>query len=300
MLKIAWNQFYNHLLPENHRFPMIKYDLLPQQLLHEGTICEDNLFEPSPCIKDQACQVHFEHYWDRFVNLEFSHREELTSGFPISRKLVERELMITGGTIQACDYAHQYGIAMNVAGGTHHAYADRAEGFCLLNDMAVAARYLLRKYHLNKILIIDLDVHQGNGTAKIFEHDSHVYTFSMHGAKNYPLKKEQSDLDVALDDGTDDSQYLDHLQRCIDLIFNSIQPDFIFYQCGVDILKTDKLGRLALTLEGCKQRDRLILELAYRQEIPIACTMGGGYSSDVNIIVEAHSNTYRLAQEIFF
>jgi acetoin utilization deacetylase AcuC-like enzyme len=189
---------------------------------------------------------------------------------------------------------------MNIAGGTHHAFTNKGEGFCLLNDMAIAARYLLAKGLAQRILIVDLDVHQGNGTAQIFQHDNRVFTFSMHGAHNYPLLKERSDLDIGLPDHTRDNFYLSVLKTNLNNLVDQVTPDFIFYQAGVDILATDKLGRLSVSREGCKQRDRMVLNVAKENKIPIVVSMGGGYAHDFRDIIEAHANTFRLAQEIFF
>jgi acetoin utilization deacetylase AcuC-like enzyme len=187
-------------------------------------------------------------------------------------------------------------LALNIAGGTHHAYKDRGEGFCLLNDQAIAANWLLNERGISHILIVDLDVHQGNGTASIFSDESRVFTFSMHGKNNYPLKKERSDLDVELEDGTNDHTYLYLLQSSLDSVLDRFQPDFIFYQCGVDVIQTDKLGKLGLTLNGCKQRDRLVFETVRQLNVPVVCSMGGGYSPDIKDIIEAHANTFREAQ----
>jgi acetoin utilization deacetylase AcuC-like enzyme len=192
------------------------------------------------------------------------------------------------------------GVAMNVAGGTHHAFADRGEGFCVFNDIALAANVLLSQQLVKKILIVDLDVHQGNGTAKIFEKDPRVFTFSMHGARNYPTRKEQSDLDIGLPDQTNDQLYLSTLKETLPRLMDEVQPDFIFYLAGVDVLATDKLGRLALSMEGCKQRDRLVLETCHRNQIPVAISMGGGYSERLAHIVEAHCNTFREAMRLYF
>jgi acetoin utilization deacetylase AcuC-like enzyme len=208
--------------------------------------------------------------------------------------------MITQGTIDCCHYALQYGVAINVAGGTHHAFANRGEGFCMLNDMAVAANYLLHNQLAKKILIIDLDVHQGNGTAKIFENNNRVFTFSMHGQHNYPFHKEKSDLDVPLLDGTDEGTYLTILKNTLPELLKTVQPDFVFYLSGVDILNTDRFGKLQVSVQGCKQRDAFVFTSLQQQHIPCAVAMGGGYSADVKIIVEAHCNTFRVAQELFF
>ncbi|WP_258105795.1 histone deacetylase [Marinoscillum sp. MHG1-6] len=300
MLKIAWSKEYNHPLPPGHRFPMEKYDLLPEQLLHEGTIEESNLFAPGMPTEEVLLSVHKQHYLQKLHQLDFTRQEERKSGFPISKELVIREQVIIAGTIEAALFALQYGVAMNIAGGTHHAYSDRAEGFCLLNDQAIAAQYLLDYDLAKQILIIDLDVHQGNGTAEIFESESNVFTFSMHGEKNYPMKKERSDLDVPLPDGTGDLEYLKLLDQHLNKLMDTVQPDFIFFQSGVDVLASDKLGRLGLTISGCKERDRKVLNIAKSNNIPLVASMGGGYSQDIRQILEAHANTYRLAQEIFF
>ena len=300
MLKIAFHPIYKHPLPEGHRFPMEKYDLLPKQLLHEGTCEENNFFQPEFPDKDPILAVHDEKYFNRLTNLELSKKEIRTSGFPLSQELVEREQIIADGTIKACDFALENGIAMNIAGGTHHAFTDRAEAFCLLNDQAIGARYLQNAVKAEKILIVDLDVHQGNGTAEIFKNDDSVFTFSMHGKGNYPFRKEKSDLDIEIADGTGDKQYLKTLKSTLPDLIEKTKPDFIFYLCGVDILETDKLGRLSCTVAGCKERDRFVLQTCHDLEIPVECSMGGGYSQDIKLIIEAHANTYRLAQEIYF
>ena len=215
-------------------------------------------------------------------------------------RLVERGTHIANGTLQCALFAQQNGIGMNIAGGTHHAFSDHGEGFCVFNDIAIAANYLLVNHLAQKILIIDLDVHQGNGTANIFQNENRVFTFSMHGLKNYPLKKEQSDLDIGLPDKTEDVLYLKTLRETLPYLLDHVEPDFIFYLSGVDVLKTDKLGRLHLSIEGCKKRDRIVLESCKKHQIPVAVSMGGGYSEQLTYIVEAHANTFRLAQEVYF
>ncbi|MEM7298600.1 MAG: histone deacetylase [Bacteroidota bacterium] len=300
MLKIAWAPIYNHPLPYGHRFPMEKYDLLPKQLLHEGTVNKANFFSPRKLTEAEILAVHEPNYLTKLQNLDFTRQEERKSGFPISHELVEREITINAGTIQCAEYALEYGIAMNIAGGTHHAFTDRAEGFCLLNDIAIASRHLLDHGRAKQILVIDLDVHQGNGTAQIFRQENRVFTFSMHGEHNYPLQKEHSDLDVPLKDGTDDHTYLSLLDQHLEELISQVQPDFIFFQSGVDVLKTDKLGRLGLSIEGCKKRDKKVITAAQRSKIPLVASMGGGYSENIKHILEAHANTYRIAQEVFF
>lgn len=300
MLKIAFHPEFIHPLPENHRFPMEKYDLLPKQLLYEGTVTEENFFEPKCISQNEVLEVHSKEYIDRLYNLQITEKEQRLSGFYYSKQLIEREALIMEGTRMCAELALKTGAAMNVAGGTHHAFSDRGEGFCLMNDNAIAAKWLLNKQKAEKIVIVDLDVHQGNGTAEIFQNENRVFTFSMHGENNYPLKKDKSDLDVPLKDGTRDTEYLYLLEKSLEAILVNFVPDFVFYQCGVDILETDKLGKLGVSLNGCKQRDRLVFETINQLKIPIVCTMGGGYSVEIKHIVDAHSNTFRLAQEILF
>lgn len=300
MLKIAYSPIYHHPLPAGHRFPMEKYTLLPEQLLYEGTVKESNFFTPQPATPETILLTHEATYWNKLCSLALSPSEVRKTGFPLSAQLVLREQVINQGTIDCALYALEYGVAMNIAGGTHHAFADRGEGFCLLNDIAMAANFLLHHQKVRKILIVDLDVHQGNGTAKIFENQPCVFTFSMHGEKNYPLQKERSDLDIPLKDGTDDDTYLSFLDRNLKRLLDEVEPEFIFFQSGVDVLATDQLGRLSLTLQGCRQRDKLVFELCKKNNVPVVASMGGGYSPKIATIVEAHANTFRLAQEIFF
>ncbi|MFH6770472.1 histone deacetylase family protein [Gaetbulibacter aestuarii] len=300
MLKIAYHPIYKHPLPEGHRFPMIKYELLPQQLLHEGTCNYDHFFKPQIPDESHILKAHTETYYRQLQDLSLDKRAARKIGFPLSTELVEREIIIADGTIKASDFALQYGIAMNIAGGTHHAYSDRGEAFCLLNDQAIGARYLLDAGKAEKILIVDLDVHQGNGTAEIFQNDSRVFTFSIHGKSNYPFKKETSDLDIPLEDNTEDTHYLKVLKDTLPKLIETQKPDFIYYLCGVDVLASDKLGKLGLTPEGCKERDRFVLQTCKNLNLPVMCSMGGGYSKDIKIIINAHANTFRLAQEIFF
>lgn len=299
MVYVAFDACYAHPLPEGHRFPMLKYELLPRQLLHEGTCGEDQFFRPNRIDYTHVLRAHTDDYLDKLLNLSLTAKEVRKLGFPLSEQLVSRELHIAQGTLDGALYALEHGIALNIAGGTHHAYAEHGEAFCLLNDQAIAAHFLLAKQLAKRILIIDLDVHQGNGTAVIFQDNPRVFTLSMHGKANYPFKKELSDLDVELDKGTEDSVYLRVLAETLEQVLDSFNPDFIFYLSGVDVLATDKLGSLALTLEGCKKRDALVLSAAQNRNIPLQCSMGGGYSKDLRIIVEAHANTYRVAKQLF-
>ena len=279
---------------------MEKYELLIQQLLHEGTIDSNQVFSPEYIQKSDVLKVHTNDYFDRLTSLQISPKEQRVSGFVHNNRLVNRELMIMGGTKACAKRVLKGGAAMNIAGGTHHAFTNRGEGFCLLNDQAIAAKWLLDSTEVSKILIVDLDVHQGNGTAEIFAQSPEVFTFSVHGKNNYPLKKEQSDLDIELPDGCSDREYLYQLEVALDKILRDFKPDFIFYQCGVDVVSTDKLGRLALTRDGCKRRDEIVFNTVKELEVPVVCTMGGGYSPQIKDIVEAHANTYRVAQQILF
>ena len=300
MLKVAYSKIYNHPLPENHRFPMEKYDLIPKKLIAEKTFSKDNFFEPGILNKEDVLLTHSNDYYNKLVSQSLSKKEVRPIGFPLSKLLIEREKKIAQGTIECVSFSIKNGISMNIAGGTHHAFADKGEGFCMLNDQAIAANYLLHNDLAKKILIIDLDVHQGNGTASIFKNDMNVFTLSFHGKKNYPFKKEKSDLDIEFDDGTEDVEYLTKLEDIIPNIIKILNPDFIFYLSGVDILKTDKLGRLSLSIEGCKKRDSIILNLCKTFNIPLQISMGGGYSKNIEDIVNAHCNTFRLAKEIYF
>ncbi|MCH7415574.1 histone deacetylase [Belliella sp. R4-6] len=300
MLKIAHSPIYAHPLPQGHRFPMEKYELLPEQLLYEGTVNTSNFFEPGILDEKWIINTHDYNYFTKLKDLSLTKSEIRKTGFPLSSELVNREIHIMDGSVQAALFALDFGIAMNIAGGTHHSFVDRGEGFCLLNDIAISANYLLENELAKKVLVVDLDVHQGNGTAQIFENNEKVFTFSMHGASNYPMHKEKSDLDIGLPDKIDDATYLKILVDNLYPLLDTVQPDYIIYQCGVDVLESDKLGRLALTIQGCKERDRMVLELAKLNKIPIMCCMGGGYSPKISDIIEAHANTYRLAQEVFF
>jgi acetoin utilization deacetylase AcuC-like enzyme len=300
LLKIAWDPIYAHPLPEGHRFPMLKYELIPEQLLYEGSITSQNLFAPAICPDEIVLWTHDAGYLARLHEQTLSAKEQRHIGFPQSPALTQRELVIAQGTIDCCHYAMENGVAMNVAGGTHHAFADRGEGFCLLNDFAIAANYLLHKKLAGNILIIDLDVHQGNGTASLFEKEPRVFTFSMHGDHNYPFHKEKSDLDIALKDGTDDTMYLPLLENTLQTLINQLKPDFAFFLSGVDILETDKFGKLKVSMQGCKKRDELVLSQLKRHHIPCTVSMGGGYSPDVKTIVDAHCNTFRTALDIYF
>jgi len=299
MFTIAYDPIYAHPLPENHRFPMLKYELIPGQLMHEGVITPNNLFSPSPLAEEVILQTHTADYWQCMKMGQLTPREMRAIGFPQSAELVEREIRISKGTIDCALNALQYGVSLNVAGGTHHAFADKGEGFCLLNDFAIASHYLLNNKLVNKILITDLDVHQGNGTASIFAGDDRVFTFSMHGQHNYPFHKEHSDLDIGLPDGTSGDEYLHILEKVFPELIEKEKPDFICYLSGVDVLATDKFGKMKLSIRDCYWRDELVFSQCKKHHIPVAVAMGGGYSPDIRHIVEAHCNTFKLAKDVF-
>lgn len=300
MFKVAWSKSYAHPLPDGHRFPMEKYNLLPEQLLYEGTLTSENFFIPDLLEEKWILNTHESGYFSRLSRLELTRTEIRATGFPLSAELVKREIQIACGSVQAAVYALSHGIGMNIAGGTHHAFSNRGEGFCLLNDIAITANYLLANRFANRVLVVDLDVHQGNGTAEIFKGREDVFTFSMHGERNYPHRKELSSLDIGLSDGTGDLEYLNKLNSTLPLILENFEPDFLIYQCGVDVLASDQLGRLNLSLNGIRDRDKTVLTFAKNNQIPIMCCMGGGYSRQIKDILDAHAQVFRLAQELYY
>lgn len=300
MLKIAFSPIYKYELPEGHRFPMDKYELLPKQLIYEGTVTEDHFFYPSKLSDEEILLTHSSEYLDKLNTNTLSKKEIRKIGFPVRPELIDRGKYIAMGTYECTRYAMKYGAAMNIAGGTHHSFADRGEGFCIFNDIAISSNLLLDRKEAEKILIVDLDVHQGNGTASIFRSNDQVFTFSMHGEKNYPVRKEESDLDIGLPDQCDDELYLNTLYRILPDLIKREQPDIVFYLSGVDVLRSDKLGRLGLSKAGCRRRDEYVLSQCHDYGVPVVVSMGGGYSERLADIIDAHANTYRIAQEIFF
>jgi acetoin utilization deacetylase AcuC-like enzyme len=300
MLQIAFSPIYEYPLPKGHRFPMDKYSLIPQQLIYEGTVQDKQFFHPDPISEEIILLTHSAKYWEDLKNQTLSEKEIRAIGFPMTPLLVERGRHIAAGTLQCVEYAIKHGISMNAAGGTHHAFKEKGEGFCVFNDIAIAANYLIHSNKFNNILIVDLDVHQGNGSASIFNGQGQVFTFSMHGAKNYPFRKEASHLDIGLPDGTEDEAYLKILFNILPRVIDQHRPELIFYQAGVDILTTDRLGRLSVSREGCRKRDKFVMEICKKNKIPLVVTMGGGYSPQLSHIIEAHANTFRTATEVYF
>ncbi len=300
MLQIAFSPIYEYPLPKGHRFPMDKYSLIPQQLIYEGTVQDKQFFHPDPISEEIILLTHSAKYWEDLKNQTLSEKEIRAIGFPMTPLLVERGRHIAAGTLQCVEYAIKHGISMNAAGGTHHAFKEKGEGFCVFNDIAIAANHLIHSNKFNNILIVDLDVHQGNGSASIFNGQGQVFTFSMHGSKNYPFRKEASHLDIGLPDGTEDEAYLKILFNILPRVIDQHRPELIFYQAGVDILTTDRLGRLSVSREGCRKRDKYVMEICKKNKIPLVVTMGGGYSPQLSHIIEAHANTFRTATEVYF
>jgi len=282
-------------LPEGHKFPMAKYSGLRERILAEGIIAPENLHEAPAASLDDLRLVHDPSYVEAVVSGTVARDIQRRIGFPWSPEMVERSRRSVGATIAAARVALDDGVAANLAGGTHHAFADRGEGFCVFNDVAVAARVLQRDHGVRRIAVVDLDVHQGNGTAAIFKDDQSVFTFSMHGEKNFPFKKEVSDLDVALPDGTSDDQYLTTLRLHLDDVVNRHRPDFVFYLAGADPFEGDRLGRLKLTIDGLRSRDEIVLRTCARAGLPVAISMSGGYANDIDAIITIHSNTIQIA-----
>jgi acetoin utilization deacetylase AcuC-like enzyme len=297
--RIFYSPYYYADIGENHVFPIRKFELVRDRLLAEGTLKKHEIIEPLPASVEDVLLVHTEDYISRLRGGTLTRQEVRKLGLPWSESLVRRSFLATSGTINAARHALENGISSNLAGGTHHAYPDRGEGFCVLNDVAVAIRFLQRENLARRVLIVDCDVHQGNGTAFIFKDDESVFTFSMHGAKNYPLFKETSNLDLELPDETSDREFLEILNEALPRIFLH-DPDIIFYLGGADPFEKDKLGRLKLSMEGLRKRDETVLEFAERKSVPIVTVMSGGYALDINDTVEIHCNTIRAVKKVFY
>ena len=298
MLRVSYTPRYYADIGEGHVFPIRKFELVRDRLLREGTLRPADVVEPQPAPLADVLLVHTLDYVTRLRAGTLTPREIRRLGLPWSKALVRRSFLAAGGTLNAARWALSQGVGSNLAGGTHHAYPDRGEGFCVLNDVAIAVRALRRDHLIRRAAIVDCDVHQGNGTAAIFADDSSVFTFSMHGAKNYPLFKERSTLDVELADGTGDDEYMESLSTHLPHVF-AHEPDIVFYLGGADPYKEDKLGRLALTIEGLRARDELVLTECRRRGVAVATVMSGGYAADINDTVEIHCNTIRAVRAAF-
>ena len=294
-MKVFYSDRFVLPLPEGHKFPMAKYAGLRARILAEGIVQPHDLHEAPAAAWEDLLLVHDRAYVEAVAAGTLPRETQRRIGFPWSPEMVERSRRSVGATIAAARTALDEGVAANLAGGTHHSFADRGEGFCVFNDVAVGARVLLRDREAHRIAIVDLDVHQGNGTAAIFQHDASVFTFSMHGEKNFPFRKEVSDLDVSLADGTGDDEYLALLRHHLDDVLNRHQPDFVFYLAGADPYEGDRLGRLKLTIEGLRNRDEIVFSTCQRRGLPVAVSMSGGYADDVQAIITIHANTIRAA-----
>ena len=294
-MKAFYSDHFVLPLPHGHKFPMAKYSRLRERIITEGIVSPGDLHEAPAAEWPDLELVHDRVYVEAVRHGTVANDIQRRIGFPWSPGMVERSRRSVGATIAAAASALDDGVAANLAGGTHHAFADRGEGFCVFNDVAVAARLLQRHHHAHRIAIIDLDVHQGNGTAAIFLGDDSVFTFSMHGEKNFPFRKETSDLDVALPDGTSDDQYLSLLRAHLDGVLNRHQPDFVFYLAGADPYEGDRLGRLKMTIDGLRERDQIVLGACNKAGLPVAISMSGGYATDIDAIVAIHANTIRVA-----
>lgn len=296
-MKIYYSDHLLVPLPQGHRFPMPKYALLHQRL-REARLPRVELLPAEPATDKQLLLVHDREYLDKVILGTLSEKELRRIGFPWSPELVIRSRYSVGGTICTCRAALEEGYAANLAGGTHHAYPDHGEGYCVFNDVAVAARVLQAERRARRVVILDLDVHQGNGTAAIFANDPTVFTFSVHGAKNFPFHKEASDLDIALPDGSDDAIFLDAVQSGLPRALKQAEADLAIYIAGADPYLDDRLGRLAMTKEGLAERDRLVLDQCRSYDLPVAVVMGGGYARQVDDVVDIHMQTMRLLAQM--
>lgn len=297
-LRVFYTDQFVIELPEGHRFPMQKYRMVREGLLEEGILQQEELSEPLFPSREDLLRAHTSRYVDAVCGGTLEQKEVRRIGFPWSEALVERSLASVGGCIEAAEEALRTGVSGCLAGGTHHASADWGEGYCVFNDIAVAALRLFHQGRIERAAIVDLDVHQGNGNSAILGHRSDTFIFSMHGEKNYPFQKIPSTLDIGLADDTHDEEYLRLLEKALPRVFD-FDPDIVFYQAGVDPLKEDVLGRLSLSHAGLAERDRMVLAACKRYGVPVALSLGGGYSRPIELTVEAHIQTYRVVKEIF-
>src|SRR5579871_989137 len=295
MMRCVFHPGYQVPLPAGHPFPISKYPLLRDRLIAEGLIEAGDLVEPEPIDLDTAALVHTREYLEKLEHAGLSPAEERRLGLPWSQDLWKRSRLASGGTLRAARLALEEGLAANLAGGTHHAFADHAEGFCVLNDVAIAITRLRAEGRIRRAAVIDLDVHQGNGTASIFEFTEEVFTFSMHGERNYPLAKMRSSLDIGLPDGMEDEAYLEILRRHLPAVIERARPELVFYVAGVDVARGDRYGKLALSEEGIRQRDAYVIESIRARGLPLAVVLGGGYASSRERTAELHALVFRSA-----
>lgn len=297
-MHVFYTPRYYANIGEGHVFPIRKFELVRDRLVTEGTLHPAEIHEPSPASIDDVLLVHTHDYVSRLCSGSLTTKEIRRLGLPWSESLVRRSFYATGGTLAATHAALADGYGSNLAGGTHHSFADRGEGFCVLNDVAVAIRAMRARKFFQRAAIVDCDVHQGNGTATIFAGDDETFTFSIHGANNYPLFKAQSTLDVELPDGTSDREYLSALASHLPVVFRN-DPEIVFYLAGADPYAGDKLGRLSVSIEGLRERDAFVLRECYEREVPVVTVMSGGYGKDIKDTIEIHCNTIRLVKEVF-
>ena len=299
MVPIVNHPDYVAQIGDDHKFPIKKFGELFQLLKNDGIISEKNLHIPNPATIQDLTRVHTNEYISKISNLTLTKEEERKLGFPIVPSVRQRSFVATGGTILAAQLALQSGLACNTAGGSHHAFASSGNGYCVFNDVAVAARKLIAEHNIEKILIFDLDVHQGDGTAKIFEDDENVFTLSIHSKKNYPLNKQLSNLDIELDEGIKDDQYLE-------VVFNSLEEmnkkkfDYVFYVAGVDVHEEDKIGKFKISTEGIKRREELVIHNFYKKRIPLCGVLGGGYNKDFKQLIFLHSLLHRTCYNLLY
>ena len=294
-MRAVYHPSYQIALPPGHPFPMSKYSLLRDQLLSEGTLGEGDILRPEPLDTATLEKVHTPEYLAKLAASALSAAEQRRLGLPWSDALWQRSLLASAGTLLAAREARGGGMAGNLAGGTHHAFADHGEGFCVLNDVAIAIRQLRAERAIGRAAVIDLDVHQGNGTAAIFESDEEVFTFSMHGERNYPLAKMRSNRDVPLQDGVGDTEYLEVLARHLPSVLDAARADMVFYLAGVDVAAGDRYGKLTLTEEGIRQRERAVIEAVRGRGLPLVIVLAGGYAATRMRTAELHAHVFREA-----
>lgn len=297
MLRVATSEKYRYPLPEGHRFPIEKYGLVQEKLLREGVLQAGQLYHPGKASAEMLYLAHTKAYVDKCFQLNLPEKQLRALGLPLTELSLKRARCSVAGTLKSVEYALKYGAAANLGGGTHHAYADKPEGFCLFNDLAVAAAFAVEKLGLKSVLVCDLDVHQGNGTAAIFRQNLSVYTFSCHCAQNYPLRKEESNRDIALPEGTSDKAYLAAIGQELPALLDQLRPELVLYQAGADVLAGDRLGKFALSPEAVAARDRLLFETVFKRDIPIVTTLGGGYHERLSTLVNAHARTIQLLSD---
>lgn len=297
--RLTYTGQYYPTLPEGHRFPIIKYELVREQLLYEGLVQPQQLYDPGLCPEEDILRVHEAAYWEQVKRLALPSQQLRALGLPLVPETVLRAQNSVHCTLVSTRDALEHGLGIHLGGGTHHAYADKPEGFCLLNDLAVAAAWLLARDARQRVLVLDLDVHQGNGTASIFKQEPRVFTFSMHCQHNYPLRKEMSDRDVELPQGITDEAYLNRMEAEVLQVFHKFKPQLVLYQAGVDVMAGDRLGKLSLSKEACYRRDRFVVEICHQQQVPLVLTLGGGYHRVLPELVAAHCNTVKAALGFF-